>query len=139
MGIICTLDLFPVPESVLPDTLTTPVSYGEDFEHEQDECPSKQFTFFPLRPLSSSESSDGFGSPYSIPRQIILCHVPPYPLEDVVFQLGNHMVTESSKLTPALVGEKFVEPLLVEYKGRKALMFVFSVSSYPSSRGTRRC
>jgi len=44
---------------------------------------------------------------------------------DVVHRVGNHLITESSKMTPAVVGEKVVEPALVDYKGRKALMFVF--------------
>jgi hypothetical protein len=47
---------------------------------------------------------------------------------DVVHRVGNHLVTESSKMTPAVVGEKVVEPALVDYKGRKALIFVFGVS-----------
>lgn len=47
---------------------------------------------------------------------------------DVVYKLENHLITESSKLTPALVGEKFVEPVLVNYKGKDCLMFVFGAS-----------
>jgi hypothetical protein len=47
---------------------------------------------------------------------------------DVVHRVGNHLVTESSKMTPALVGEKVVEPALVDHKGRKAFIFVFGVS-----------
>jgi hypothetical protein len=50
--------------------------------------------------------------------------VPP----DVTYRVGNHLVTESSKMTPAVVGEKVVEPALVDYNGRKALVFVFGVS-----------
>jgi len=30
---------------------------------------------------------------------------------NVVYHIGNHLVTESSKLTPALVGERFAEAM----------------------------
>jgi hypothetical protein len=56
---------------------------------------------------------------------------PLHPAEippDAVRQIGGHIVTESSKLTPALIGEKFAEPTLVDYQGKKALVFVFGVS-----------
>jgi hypothetical protein len=44
-----------------------------------------------------------------------------------VSQLGGFPITESSKLTSALVGATFVQPANVDYKGKKALMFVFAV------------
>lgn len=53
---------------------------------------------------------------------------------DTVYQLGNHLVTESSKLTPALVGERFAEPTVIDYEGRQALVFVFGVSFFCSFR-----
>jgi hypothetical protein len=49
------------------------------------------------------------------------------PPRDIVLRIGSHFVTESSKLTPALVGEKFVEPTLIDHMGRKCLVFVFGV------------
>lgn len=52
------------------------------------------------------------------------------PPNDIILRIGNHLVTESSKLTPALVGEKFVEPALIDYKGKKCLVFVFGVRSF---------
>ena len=48
---------------------------------------------------------------------------------DVVWKVDNHVVTESSKMTHALVGATFVQPANVEYQGRKSLMFVFAVST----------
>lgn len=70
-------------------------------------------------------------APFQIPRrQPMLRHLrhSEFP-DDAVFRMGNHLITESSKLTPALVGEKCVEPALVDYKGKKALVFVFGVRS----------
>ncbi|KAI0942907.1 hypothetical protein AcV7_002194 [Taiwanofungus camphoratus] len=45
---------------------------------------------------------------------------------DVVAYLGNYPITESSKCTEALAGATFVQSASLEYKGKKALMFVFS-------------
>ncbi|KAF8688196.1 hypothetical protein AX14_003508 [Amanita brunnescens Koide BX004] len=45
--------------------------------------------------------------------------------QDVVHRIKNHLITESSKLTPALVGIKFTEPVLVDYQGKDCLIFVF--------------
>ena len=56
---------------------------------------------------------------------------------DVVWKVDNHIVTESSKMTHALVGATFVQPANVEYQGRKSLMFVFAVSTRHRFSSTR--
>ncbi|KAF8161217.1 velvet factor-domain-containing protein [Crassisporium funariophilum] len=135
VGFICTVDLFPVPEYVLEPR--SPASQGSSAgspyvypEAEYGEQHARYpLTYFPLHPYMSLDA-DGSQMPlppFQIPRrQPMLGHLHDTDvLHDVVFQIGNHLVTESSKLTPALVGEKFVEPTLVDYKGRKALVFVF--------------
>jgi hypothetical protein len=91
-------------------------------------------TFFPyirIQASSGRHSSPSFFTlPFQLPRrQLLLYHVPPDTLHDVVLNLGNH-ITESSKLTPALISEKIIEPALVDYKGNKALLFVLNVR-YP--------
>ena len=52
----------------------------------------------------------------------------PETLSDVVHRVGNHLVTESSKMTSAVVGGTVVEPTLVDFQGGKALIFMFGVS-----------
>ncbi|KAH0589612.1 hypothetical protein H2248_005343 [Termitomyces sp. 'cryptogamus'] len=47
------------------------------------------------------------------------------PSEDVVHYVDGYPITESSKATEAIFGEKVAEPLLVDYEGGKAVMFVF--------------
>lgn len=90
------------------------------------------FTYFPRHPFTTP-SAEGDGAPrdnpFQIPRrQPMLGHLnEAEPPSDVILRIGNHLVTESSKLTPALVGEKFVEPVLVDYKGKKCFFFVFGV------------
>jgi len=75
----------------------------------------------------ASSSIQAIAPPFQIPRRQLMLS-PLYPSEipaDAIRQIGNHIITESSKLTPALIGEKFAEPTLVDYKGKKALVFVF--------------
>ncbi|KAF4620624.1 hypothetical protein D9613_000789 [Agrocybe pediades] len=156
VGLICSLDLFPVPESIYdvrspvsqsPEPASTSLqgaggsshragpsginrgAGGSTYQQQQAQGP---LTYFPLHPYTSLDV-DGTATvmqPFQIPRrQLMLATV--YPTEmppDVIHRIGSHLVTESSKLTPALVGEKFAEPTLVDYKGEKVLIFVFGVS-----------
>jgi hypothetical protein len=128
---ICTLDLFPVPESALDMQRVHHSRHSSaiaNMDHLMDFQP-QPLTFFPLYPYSTLEYPGASHSPFHIPRrQSVLSHLTSQSLQDVVLRLDNHLVTESSKLTPALVGEKFVEPVLIDYMGKKSLIFVFSVS-----------
>ncbi|KAH9914102.1 velvet factor-domain-containing protein [Fomitopsis serialis] len=52
---------------------------------------------------------------------------PPGPFDpDIIAYMGDFAIRESSKCTTDLVGATFVQSSGLEYKGRKALMFVFS-------------
>jgi hypothetical protein len=125
---ICTLDLFPVPESALDNQRLHQSSTIANMNHLMD-LQTQSPTFFPLYPYSTLDYPGAAHSPFHIPRrQSMLTPLTSQALQDVVFRLDNHFVTESSKLTPALVGEKFVEPVLIDHMGRKSLIFVFSVS-----------
>ncbi|KAF5380396.1 hypothetical protein D9615_004527 [Tricholomella constricta] len=129
IGIICTVDLFPVPEYILNNPVVQPTAFElQHLDEPQNLQPyMEHFTFFPMYPFSTQTPTDVSWSLLPTPpRQSLLCRVPPEPPQDIVCRLGNHFVTESSKLTRALVGEKFVEPVLVEYMGKKVLVFVFS-------------
>jgi len=91
------------------------------------------YTYFPLHPFTTPSAEGSVAppriSPFQIPRrQPMLSQLnEAEPPSDIVLRIGNHLVTESSKLTPALVGERFVEPTLIDYKGKKCLVFVFGV------------
>lgn len=92
------------------------------------------YTYYPLYPFTTP-SADGDTpriDPFRIPRrQPMLAQVNPNdPPRDVILCAGNHYVTESSNLTPALVGERIVEPVLIDYKGKKCFFFVFGVRSF---------
>jgi hypothetical protein len=132
---MCTVDLFPVPEYFYESQSPIQVSLKSSSTYQDtgsgDTQSSHSFTYFPVHPYTSLDVDDFQASvaPSQIPRrQPMLRHLhhSEFP-DDAVFRMGNHLITESSKLTPALVGEKCVEPTLVDYKGRKALVFTFGV------------
>ena len=98
-----------------------------------DNTGENTYTYFPLHPFTTPSAEGSVAapriSPFQIPRrQPMLSQLnEAEPPSDIVLRIGNHLVTESSKLTPALVGERFVEPTLIDYKGKKCLIFVFGV------------
>ncbi|EKM81081.1 hypothetical protein AGABI1DRAFT_56409 [Agaricus bisporus var. burnettii JB137-S8] len=182
IGMLCGVDLFPVPDKILDENIAVPRStmssdlpdfvvytpsqgssssasppgmgnvsprasrVSSDHASAPFELPTSgnlrlnypgssqstesAFTYFPRHPFTTP-SAEGDGAPrdnpFQIPRrQPMLGHLnEAEPPSDVILRIGNHLVTESSKLTPALVGEKFVEPVLVDYKGKKCFFFVF--------------
>ena len=144
---MCTVDLFPVPEDMYgansPAQLSSPrlppypsPPYVDPLESSGYAPMRSPLTYYPLHPYTSLDASgsgqvEGSSSPFEIPRRqpmLGYLHHSDRP-SDTVHQVGNHLITESSKLTPALVGERFTEPTLVDYQGRKALIFVFGVST----------
>jgi hypothetical protein len=151
LGLVCTVDLFPVPGPTdsprgkdLKDSPTrrtvaapcnqTPYSsslpqsppYPQQEPHQQ-----QSFKFVTSNPYSTTSQQ-----PQSPPgsRPFSTAHItsaaagflPPSSSADIVHHLGDFPVTESSKLTHALVGATFVQPANVDYQGKKALMFVFA-------------
>ena len=135
IGIMCTVDLFPVPESLSSDSSSSTSQYYPRASSSTGADPRSvaPLTYFPLHPYTTQDAhgEEATTASFHIPRrQPLLRHLNANEVpKDVVFRLGNHLVTESSKLTPALVGEKFVEPTLIEHKGKKALVFVFGVTN----------
>jgi len=53
-------------------------------------------------------------------------YIPPSDSADIVARIEGHPITENSKQTTALVGATFVQPASVDYRGKKALIFVFA-------------
>ncbi|KAF8633409.1 hypothetical protein AX17_004580 [Amanita inopinata Kibby_2008] len=127
VGIMCSLDLFPVP-GTLADT-ESPLASTSAFQSTHARLYNQRpndLTYFPLHPFNTTPALAEV-PPFQIPRrQPMLKTITNNEMPgDVIHRIQNHLVTESSKLTPALVGEKYVEPVLVDYKGKQCLMFVF--------------
>jgi hypothetical protein len=58
--------------------------------------------------------------------------LPPSPRgSDIIHTVNDFPIIERSKKTHALVGATFVQPSIVEYQGKKSIMFVFAVSFEP--------
>jgi hypothetical protein len=76
--------------------------------------------------------------PLHVPQQAVAGYPSASNNIDVVARVGNHSITEISKCTNALVGQTFVQPANVDYKGKKSLMFVFAVGG-PSLLLCLRC
>ena len=138
LGLLCTVDLFPVPPqndspgahkliSLTQQSLPSagPSHLGNTAERAETHA---TFTFIPDEYPPKEPSVEL--SPQSqdcIPR-----FIPPSPSpSDVIHYLNGSPITDSSKMTHALVGATFVQPAIVEYQGKKTIMFVFAVSFEP--------
>jgi len=146
LGLVCTVDLFPVPSPEPPrkdpkdngsrrivtaPSNQTPYSSSLPCQYPQ-ESHRQSFTFIPSSPYSSSQQQsptlERSTAPSHSPHQSMTGYQPPSNTQtDVVYHLGDHPITESSKQTHALVGATFVQPANVDYQGKKSLMFVFAV------------
>ncbi|KDR77171.1 hypothetical protein GALMADRAFT_45871, partial [Galerina marginata CBS 339.88] len=141
LGLLCTVDLFPVPG---PESIA--IQAGHD-RPSATSAPATQTTFFssPSPSSSSSASSISQYNPQSsryrseIPtapspstsRTRLSSHFSGYAIPseastDIVHHLNGYPIAENSKQTPALVGATFVQPVVMDYQGSKAIIFVFA-------------
>lgn len=114
---MCTVDLFPVPNENWTSRSPTQTSFSS-----------------PSPPLLDGNENFIFASPQASPPTSAQSQAstPTSPsFEDVIHYVGNHVITESSKETSSLVGATFVQPAIVDYEGKKTIMFVFSVRTSP--------
>ncbi|KAF5322931.1 hypothetical protein D9619_001929 [Psilocybe cf. subviscida] len=160
VGLMCTVDLFPVPEELLEgtpddhgpqeapvqDAYNSAAAYSQSSSSTVYHTSRYPLTYYPLHPYmtvdtnsppsggeNTSHSPPPSSPPFQMPRRQLMLNTLQWGARpaDTVYQLGNHLVTESSKLTPALVGERFAEPTVIDYEGRQALVFVFGERSAP--------
>src|SRR6266403_2791978 len=159
MGLICHVDLFPVPGdsdvSVDPKrrhdqtqsspsrastSTLSPAPYSPNTQQYPYTYPAPQ----PPPPFSPGVSPQGapLGNNTS-PQQQAQAQDHPYPPnqppsnptrpEEIVHYFkGTHAITEGSKQTESLAGTTFVQAANLDYKGNKVLMFVFAVRIFPS-------
>ncbi|KAF8639144.1 hypothetical protein AX17_001634 [Amanita inopinata Kibby_2008] len=139
LGIVCTVDLFPI--------------HGRG--HSSDQGRTQKQTQRPLSPPPERHLSYPVGvvpppqyippsaarEAHSIPshhprthdtsntdstRHLEGRHTIKGEPPDIVHHVDQYPITESSKMTQALVGATFVQPAAVDFQGRKSLMFVFA-------------
>ncbi|TFK29457.1 hypothetical protein FA15DRAFT_663989 [Coprinopsis marcescibilis] len=132
LGLVCTVDLFPVPGA---EEVNAGGSVGSGRS-----SPSPRPG--PSGTSSRRDSVGGGGSPTasssyrynsnssstspSLPPSSYHVPSPTASPNDVVHYVNNFPVTEGSKVTNSLVGATFIQPNLVEYQGKKVLVFVFA-------------
>ncbi|KAH9474682.1 putative velvet family sexual development regulator [Psilocybe cubensis] len=144
LGLLCTVDLFPVPG---PDSLaehTSPRHSGKT-----SSAPATHSRFVSSSPSPSSPSGSPYGqqsqqthgythsptpgasSSYSrfskgLPSHFSGYMMPSDASTDIVHYVDGYPITENSKQTQALVGATFVQPVVMDYQGSKAIIFVFA-------------
>lgn len=137
LGLLCNVDLFPVPPPESADSSaqdeemqraqgssTNQIAYGSTSTSTYPPDPQQHYPYSNANLYANAPTS--LPMPPPPPRQPTY---PPYTEHsEIITHVGNYPITESSKCTNALVGATFVQPANVDYKGKKALMFVFAVS-----------
>jgi hypothetical protein len=135
LGLLCTVDLFPVPRQNIvkdPSGTTNLVSLpqpplplaGPSHGKHSMEHGHTTFTFVPNEFPPKQPSVELSPQPPRIPGFIS----PSPSAPDIIHHVNDFPIIESSKTTPSLVGATFVQPAIVEYQGKKTIMFVFAVS-----------
>ncbi|KAG5335862.1 hypothetical protein C0989_012693 [Termitomyces sp. Mn162] len=146
LGLLCTVDLFPVPfvskspsksegkrrmQSKAPNRPShipsaTPSSCLS-LDKQQPLALASPDSYHPNRsfdePLLSSPTLSTSSSLSEYGPQL---HTIPNPASETVHYVNNHPIEESSKATSALVGATFVQPSVIDYEGKKAILFVFA-------------
>ena len=134
------MDLFPVPASELLDksgmdneqqgpeaSSSNHMDYGSSTPSPYSPEAHQHFSFPPPNIYTAQQNSIPMPPPPPhVTQQTVAGYLPTNSI-DVLARVGNHNVTENSKCTNALVGQTFVQPANVDYKGKKSLMFVFAV------------
>ncbi|KAJ3506341.1 hypothetical protein NMY22_g17283 [Coprinellus aureogranulatus] len=116
VGLVCTVDLFPVPGPSGSSTPSLHSNTGSDGRFGSESLPVP-----PASVMSAfAGETDPSGSLISF-NPFLFGGIPA-----VVHHINNIPVLEGSKATTALVGQMVVQQNLVEYQGRKELVFVFA-------------
>ncbi|KAF8635672.1 hypothetical protein AX15_000298 [Amanita polypyramis BW_CC] len=132
LGFVCTVDLFPVARLTKERRKTPKQQHSPTIPHVNG--PNAAEIVPPPQYISSTAAkADGSALP-SPPRETDSGFTIPALSEnsndtdplDVVHHVDGCPLTEGSKMTSALVGATFVQPVAVDYQGRKSLMFVFA-------------
>ncbi|PCH37387.1 hypothetical protein WOLCODRAFT_30510, partial [Wolfiporia cocos MD-104 SS10] len=135
-GVVCHVDLYPVPDEeddTEPGGGTRPPSPAFAIPPQQQHpysraqpAPYPPAPPYATPPLHVPPRPSPYSSPTYSPRS-----PPPPPRAlaadpDAIAHLDGFAIRESTKCTGALAGATFVQSVVLDHKGRRALMFVFS-------------
>lgn len=133
LGLLCTVDLFPAPSAdvIAPQSggglgspSSAPVNTRTKFFPSSS--PPASSDYVPNSELSRYQFYQE-GSMPLLTRQVSGYVYPQKDTSDIVHFVDGFPITEQSKQTQALVGATFVQPAMIDYQGKKAIVFVFSV------------
>lgn len=132
MGLLCHIDLFRVPansgsnegvpigqRSSPTHMVCTPPPYSQ-------EAHQHYYTFTPPYGLSSTPMRLDQHEASNTNPEVDDAAADDHP--DVITTANGFSIVEDTKCTNALVGATFIQPVNVDYNGKKSLLFVFSVS-----------
>ncbi|KAJ4490396.1 velvet factor-domain-containing protein [Lentinula aciculospora] len=128
LGLLCTVDLFPVIDA--ESHLGSPT--GKSGHRKSNSSSTTNSSHYsPISydshgytPGSSVHNLSPTSPTYPIgrPATVSRTHCP----GDIVHSVGYNPIIESSKMTDSLVGATFVQPQFIDYEGTRTLIFVFS-------------
>ncbi|KAF8352122.1 velvet factor-domain-containing protein [Amanita rubescens] len=131
LGFVCTVDLFPVSRLTKERRKTQNQPFlspaaphsMQHFSHPPGTVPPPQY----ISSSAARSETETLSSSHPSPHE----HEPPeHPTNvdssDVVHHVDGYALSEKSKMTSALVGATFVQPVALDYQGRRSLMFVFA-------------
>ncbi|KAF9078382.1 velvet factor-domain-containing protein [Rhodocollybia butyracea] len=126
LGLLCTVDLFPVI-TFDPSINSATGRTGHRKSSSSSSSSSSQYSpiSYDLHGYTPGSSVHGLPLTSSPTFSTAYNQIPPLP-SDVVHWAGNIPITESSKMTSALVGATFIQPHFIDHDGVKTLVFVFS-------------
>ncbi|KAI6126719.1 velvet factor-domain-containing protein [Pisolithus sp. B1] len=128
LGLLCCVDLFPVP---VHSTLESAQVSGREPRQFSRVTSSLDL------PESSSSRAPNYhryshygANPHTTATQNLSSsheNIPPLPSSAALTYFdGSHPITEDMKRTAFLSGALFVQPAVIDYNGRKALVFAFA-------------
>lgn len=105
---MCTVDLFPVPETFDQPGSPASQSSTEPFYRASHAC-DYPLPYYPLHPyewIGTSSSIQAIPTPVPNPSLILSPLHPSKIPADAVYQIRNHIITKSSKLTSASLAKR---------------------------------
>ncbi|KJA25237.1 hypothetical protein HYPSUDRAFT_182650 [Hypholoma sublateritium FD-334 SS-4] len=127
LGLLCTVDLFPASSSDVISSqsarATSASGTRAKFISSSSSPPSASSDYGPEILHYHYQQERSMSSPN---RSMTGYIYPPEGMSDVVYHLEGFPITENSKQTQALVGATFVQPSIIDYQGKKAIVFVFA-------------
>ncbi|KAK2460748.1 hypothetical protein APHAL10511_007218 [Amanita phalloides] len=129
LGFVCTVDLFPISRLTkerrkINQPYHSPAArLVQPSTHPAGAIPPPQYISSAAARAESDTLSSSHESPHDPHLREQSCDTDP---PDVIYHVDGYPLSERSKTTSTLVGATFVQPVALDYRGRRCLMFVFA-------------